>query len=179
MGCTWGRPRWRDWHCWFGKRGLLCRWMTNLCNWVSQRGKEKEVLCWIKTPLEEWVGADVLGWIHQMMGVRERLFNVVWEPAAGGTSFWGARARQGLCRTLPLRKLQVARLQGFHYLRLLSKLFHLADRIIFIPISTPCHSWLCPCYVFLRWASFDTCIGARHIDRHTEYSVALWMLLVF
>lgn len=28
------------------------------------------------------------------MGVRERLFNVVWKAAAGGTSFWGGRTGQ-------------------------------------------------------------------------------------
>lgn len=73
------------------------------------------------------------------MGVRERLFNVVWEAAAGGTSFWGGGtgqagtssfSGQGLCRCENFR-LQGCRVPLLSY----PKAVYSRDRVIFEPMS--------------------------------------------
>lgn len=73
------------------------------------------------------------------MGARERLFNVVWKAGGGRHELLGGPHGPGRnfkflwARTLPLRKLQVARLQGST--SLLPEGCLLTDRVIFEPIS--------------------------------------------
>lgn len=87
---------------------------------ITGEKRKEEVLCWIKTPLEEWAFGLVCWVGFTDDGSEERLFNVVWEAAAGGTSFWGAaRARQelqvSLGKDFAAAKTSGCKVAGFHF----------------------------------------------------------------
>lgn len=154
--------------------------MTNLCKWVSQgKKKKKEVLCWIKTPLEEWAFGLVCwveftddgseGKIVQCcLGGSGGRHELLGGPHGPGRNFKFLWARKDFCRC------ENFRLQGCR-VPLLScpKAVYSPDRVIFEPISNyllcsspclVCHSHSFTCLVMslgfvscMRWC--QACIG--------------------